>query len=391
MTFPLVRLDECSRIVAGATPSTNQSEYWNGEFFWVTPADLSKLEGPTISATPRTITQAGLASCAAELLPPNSVLLSSRAPIGHVAINTVPMATNQGFKSFVPQPDKLDAGYLYHWLRANRNYLEGLGNGATFKEVSKAVVSRIQVPLPPLDAQQRIAAILDQADDLRRKRREALNKLSALPLSIFSRKFGDPTTNPKKLPSTFLGDVAKFGSGGTPPKSVGRYWSGSFPWVSPKDMKALRIHTAEDAISEEVFSATSLKKVPPGTPLIVVRGMILAHTVPIAMAVTELAINQDMKSIYFDKTIVPEFGLWCLKAQHQSILTKVASAAHGTKRLDTDVLKSLPILAPPISEQVSFVSLINNWSSVIETATHQKERLEGFFASLQHRAFRGEL
>lgn len=241
------------------------------------------------------------------------------------------------------------------------------------------------------DERARLAAILDQADTLRRKRREALDLLDELPLSIFNERFGDPTTNGKRISVLRLGDVAEFGSGGTPSKSNDAYWVGSFPWVSPKDMKRLRIAEAEDTISETVFRETNLKKITSGTPLIVVRGMILAHTVPIAMAMTELAINQDMKSIHFNNQIIPEFGLWCLKAQHQSILTKVDTAAHGTKRLDSDVLKQMPILVPPIAEQRAFVEAIEGWEIVRRNLEHQALGFNSAFASLQHRAFRGEL
>ena len=108
----LKRIDECAEIISGATPSTSEPAYWNGDTCWATPKDLSELDGPYISDTPRKVSQRGLASCAASVLPVNSVLFSSRAPIGHVAINTVPMATNQGFKSFVPNADSLDAKYL---------------------------------------------------------------------------------------------------------------------------------------------------------------------------------------------------------------------------------------------------------------------------------------
>src|SRR6516165_8198989 len=100
MKWLRVRLDDCSRIVGGATPSTSIPHYWDGDICWATPKDLSELDGPYLDTTPRRITPEGLDSCAAEVLPADSVLFSSRAPIGHVAINRVPMATNQGFKSF---------------------------------------------------------------------------------------------------------------------------------------------------------------------------------------------------------------------------------------------------------------------------------------------------
>lgn len=192
MSWPVVQISEVARVVGGATPKSKVAEYWDGEIDWATPKDLADLNGKEISSTPRKITASGLKSCAAEQLPAGSVLFSSRAPIGHIAINRVPMATNQGFKSFVPGPD-LDASYLYWWLDANRRRLQSMGNGATFKEVSKAVVERISLPVPPLPEQQRIAAILDQADALRRLRRQALDELMRLPRAIFIEMFGDPT------------------------------------------------------------------------------------------------------------------------------------------------------------------------------------------------------
>jgi len=207
--WPMMRLDQCCDIVSGATPSTSVAAYWDGDIDWATPKDLSDLEGALISETPRKITKAGLAACSANLLPPGSVLFSSRAPIGHVAINTVPMATNQGFKSFMPFKGTLQAEYLYHWLRCNRSYLEGLGNGATFKEVSKSVVARIEIPVPPLGEQRRIAAILDEADALRAKRRAALAQLDEMAQAIFVEMFGDPAKNPHGWPTNQLGAVVR--------------------------------------------------------------------------------------------------------------------------------------------------------------------------------------
>ena len=203
------RLDECAEIVAGATPSTSVDSYWGGEVCWATPKDMSELDGAYISDTPRKLTRAGLENCAATILPAGSVLFSSRAPIGHVAVNTVPMATNQGFKSFVPKPDRVVAKFLYWWLRTNRAYLESLGNGATFKEVSKAIVSRIEISLPPLAEQRRIAEVLDRAEALRAKRRAALAQLDSLTQSLFLDLFGDPTPQTQRFPIQPLETVLK--------------------------------------------------------------------------------------------------------------------------------------------------------------------------------------
>ena len=191
MTWSQAALAEVATIVSGATPKTGVAEYWGGGIPWATPKDLSGLDSATIASTPRTISEAGLRSCAATVLPVGSVLFSSRAPIGHVAINAVPMATNQGFKSLVPKPGKIEPRYLYHWLRAHRQQLESLGNGATFKEVSKAVVSRVEIPLPPIEEQRRIAAILDRADALNDASNAVTASYASLMAATFRSMFGD--------------------------------------------------------------------------------------------------------------------------------------------------------------------------------------------------------
>jgi type I restriction enzyme S subunit len=157
---------------------------------------MGGLEQPIVSNTERTITDAGLNSCSTSLLPAKSVILSSRAPIGHVVINEVPMATNQGCKGIVPGP-RLHYAYLYHYLRRSRSKLQAMGTGATFKEVSAAKVKSVTIPLPPLPEQKRIAAILDKADGIRRKRQEAIRLTEELLRSAFLEMFGDPVTNPK--------------------------------------------------------------------------------------------------------------------------------------------------------------------------------------------------
>jgi len=110
--WPLRRLGDATRVLSGATPKTSVAEYWNGEMVWLTPKDLGALESIEVSTSERRITQQGFESYSAQLIPPNSVVMSSRAPIGHLAINTAPVCTNQGCKSFVPKPE-LETRFLY--------------------------------------------------------------------------------------------------------------------------------------------------------------------------------------------------------------------------------------------------------------------------------------
>ncbi|MDX9994703.1 MAG: restriction endonuclease subunit S [Rhodocyclaceae bacterium] len=157
-------IDAVCEVVNGGTPKTGVSEYWDGPHQWITPAEMGKRATPYIDQTERTITDVGLQNSSARLLPAQSVILSSRAPIGHLVINAVPMATNQGCKGLVPR-DGLDCKYLYYYLASIVPLLNDLGTGATFKELSGGKLKEVPIPVPPLPEQHRIVAILDAAFD----------------------------------------------------------------------------------------------------------------------------------------------------------------------------------------------------------------------------------
>ena len=165
-----VRLGEIGQIISGGTPKTTHSEYWeNGDIPWITPADMRSLNSKYIERGARNITKLGLKSSSAQLLPKGSVLFSSRAPIGYVAIAQNEMATNQGFKSVAPFKTEMSE-YLYFVLLALKSEIEKLGTGTTFKEVSGTTVANVAIPLPPLSEQQaiveKLSALLAEIDAL---------------------------------------------------------------------------------------------------------------------------------------------------------------------------------------------------------------------------------
>lgn len=158
-------LSDLGTIVGGATSSTkDSSNYENGSIAWITPKDLSTYTERFISHGERNITEKGLKSCSAQLMPPNSILFTSRAPIGYIAGAKNEVCTNQGFKSIVPNKDT-DFIFLYYLLRYNKDNIENLGSGTTFKEVSCSTMRNVPVKVPPLPTQQKIAAILSSLDD----------------------------------------------------------------------------------------------------------------------------------------------------------------------------------------------------------------------------------
>jgi type I restriction enzyme S subunit len=155
-------LGEVCEILNGGTPDTTIPKYWDGENLWITPKDMGKLESIYVDDTLRKITDEGLKNSSAKILPPNSIILSSRAPIGHLAINTKPISTNQGCKGLVPKKG-VDTLFLYYFLSKSIDLLNSLGTGATFKELSGSKLGTVEIPLPSLPEQQRIVSILDEA------------------------------------------------------------------------------------------------------------------------------------------------------------------------------------------------------------------------------------
>lgn len=155
-------LQSVGSIIGGGTPKSSEPKYWTDSGVkWLTPADLYGISEKYIGAGKRDISPLGLEKSSAQLLPPGSVLFSSRAPIGYVAITSRELATNQGFKSVVPFMDGL-SDYLYYFLKRSAKIIDASASGTTFKEVSGAVVSQIKTPLPPLAEQKRIVAKVDE-------------------------------------------------------------------------------------------------------------------------------------------------------------------------------------------------------------------------------------
>lgn len=157
-----VPLSEVCRIVNGGTPKSGIADYWEGDVAWLTPAEMGKRKSPFIGQTARTITQAGLKNSSARQVPVGAVIMSTRAPIGHLAIPEIPIAFNQGCRGLVPN-ERLDTKYLYYFLFFSREALNELGTGATFKELASSALGKFHIPLPSLEEQRRIVAVLDEA------------------------------------------------------------------------------------------------------------------------------------------------------------------------------------------------------------------------------------
>ena len=193
------KLGEICEIVSGSTPKTSIPEYWDGDIKWITPAELND-DSYIINDSVRKITELGVKKTGLSPFPVGTVLLSSRAPIGKVAIAGCEMYCNQGFKNLICS-DKINNRYLFWFLKGNTKYLNSLGRGATFKEISKQIVSSIEINVPNVKEQEDAVNVLEQVSDIIHSRKQELQMLDDLIRARFVEMFGDPGCNEKGWPT----------------------------------------------------------------------------------------------------------------------------------------------------------------------------------------------
>ena len=188
ISVEMEELSTLGTVIGGSTPDTNEASFWGGENLWITPAELSN-EDFVINDTVRKLTDAGVDSCSLRLLPKDTVLLSSRAPIGKVAIAGKDMYCNQGFKNIICGP-RLHCVYMYCLLKYNTEYLNSLGRGATFKEISKSIVEKIKLRVPPIELQNQFADFVEKVEQNKAKIKTSLSELNTLKKALMQKYFG---------------------------------------------------------------------------------------------------------------------------------------------------------------------------------------------------------
>ena len=399
MSWPVASVGEVCEVVSGATPRTGRAEFWDGNVPWVTPKDLSELGQKHLSDTPRKITRAGLKSCSARMLPAQSVLFSSRAPIGLVAINTLPVCTNQGFKSLVPRFDLVSPDFLFWWLKAQKRHIQSKGRGATFKEVSKKIVEDLQIPLPPLDEQKRIAGILDAADALRAKRREALAQLDTLLQSTFLDTFGDPVTNPMGWHVGRLEDYFSETRAGTCCGPFGsalkkhEYVEDGIPVWGIDNVKPNQfIQERSLFITPTKYAQLRRYSVEPGDILISRAGTVGRMCVALP-TVEQSIIGSNLIRLTLNPGAMLPVYFACLYTFCGERLPGLRASGDDKSYsfLNTTRLKSLVVPLPRLDLQLRFAAVVESIEQQKASQRAHLAELDTLFASLQSRAFRGEL
>ena len=246
------KLGDICEIVSGSTPKTGIDEYWDGNIKWITPAELND-DTYIITDSVRKITELAVKKTGLSSFPKGTVILSSRAPIGKVAIAGCEMYCNQGFKNLICS-DKINSKYLYWFLKGNTAYLNSLGRGATFKEISKGIVSEIEINVPNIEKQEEAVATLEKTSEIIALRKKELIALDDLIKARFVEMFGNPIVNEKRWAVVELNSVCDgIGDGlhGTPEYDE----KGRYPFINGNNLMngAIEITPATKMVDEATY------------------------------------------------------------------------------------------------------------------------------------------
>jgi type I restriction enzyme S subunit len=442
-----------SQVASGGTPKTNDETNFGGDIAWITPADLSGYKNMYISKGLRNLSEKGLNSSSAVLLPKGTVIFSSRAPIGYVAIAANEISTNQGCKNFIPYSCVFNE-YLYHYLKGNKSLAERYASGTTFLELSAKKASILPIPLPPLPEQHRIVqkiedfftdldagvqklekakvqirnyrqAVLkwaiegkivsteaeiaenecrsfESADSLlerilEERGLETKSKISRISTTSLCK---NENNNSKGLPVgwclTTYEQIGDWVGGGTPKTTEEAFWkNGTIPWISPKDMKSSKIYDAQDKITESAVENSAAKIIPAGSLLFVVRSGILRRILPIGLTMVDSAVNQDLKALVPSKLLDPDYLLLSAQGLSEDIRNFCTKSGTTVESIEFSALKSYSFPLPPLAEQHRIVSEIERRFSVIDqiekTIDQALIQAEKLRQSILKKAFEGKL
>lgn len=321
---------------------------------------------------------------------PRTVLYSKLRPY----LNKVVVADEAGFATteLVPlrcNPDEVHPEYLAYFLRSDEflRFATEVVAGAKMPRMVMSEFWNFQVPVPPLPKQRHIAAILNQADALRAKRREALAQLDSLTQSIFIEMFGDPASNSLNLPLASLSELGSWHSGGTPPRGEERYFIGDIPWFSSGELEKMYISRSTEHISEEAVRQTSAKLVPSGALML---GMYDTAALKASITTVDCSCNQAIAFAKIRPEIAETVYVYYAIIVGREHFRRLQRGVRQ-KNLNLSMIRDIQIPAPTIDHQQVFSKRVQALETI--KAAHQTAltELDSLFASLQHRAFRGEL
>ena len=367
----MAKLGEVCTIVSGSTPKTSVTSYWDGNIKWITPAELNE-DTFYIMDSVRHITEEGKEKTGLSYLPTGTVILSSRAPIGKTAIAACEMCCNQGFKNLICS-DAIYNEYLYFFLKSKTDYLNSLGRGATFKEISKSIVEDIEIPLPEVNQQKEIAEKFKKLEQLISLRKQQLAKLDELVKARFVEMFG-VVHNSVLYPYVPVKSFTSVVSGGTPNRNVSEFWNnGSIRWVKTTELQNNVICNTDEKITQAGLDNSSAKIIPPNTVLIAMYGQGKTRGMTGYTSI-ECATNQACACILPCEQFNQNY-LWRYMILSYDKLRDMAKGGNQPN-LNIGIIKNFPVLKPPIELQNDFATFVERVDQQKQTVQQSLEKLE---------------
>ena len=379
----MARLGDICTIVSGSTPKSTIPEYWDGNIKWITPAELD--QGTyIINDSVRHITELGVAKTGLKPFPQGTVILSSRAPIGKTAIAGCEMYCNQGFKNLICS-DKINPRYLYWFLTCNTEYLNSLGRGATFKEISKEIVANIEIPLPAMEQQISVAEKFEKVSELIALRKEQLAKLNQLVKSRFIELFGDAVLNPFGWDKNILGLVCDVRDG---THDSPQYYETGYPLVTSKNVTGGKIDLTDcSLICEADFKKINERsKVDIGD---IIMPMIGTVGKPVIVDVEPNFAIKNVALIKFktDSKVLNIYIRALLQSDYfdDAVLSKIRG---GTQKfISLGDIRKLEVLVPPMEVQKQFVAFVEQTDKSKLAIQQSLDKLELLKKSLMQEYF----
>ncbi len=283
-----------------------------------------------------------------------------------------------------------ESRYLHHYLRLEEVRTNGqrrmTGSGGQ-RRVPASFLADLAIPLPPLEEQRRIAAILDQAETLRTQRRTALALLDTLTQSLFLDMFGDPAKNTLGLPTKQLGELGDWHSGGTPPRSKSHYFEGDIPWFSSGELEPMYVSDSVEHISHAALKETATKLVPAGSLMM---GMYDTAALKTSIALRDCSCNQAIAFSKLDPTLADTAYVYYAIVVGREHFRRLQRGVRQ-KNLNLSMVREIRIPHPPLPLQQTFATRIASIEALKTTHRHALAALDALFASLQQRAFAGQL
>ena len=375
-----VSLQEICDIQIGKTPSRSVPEYWGGELPWVTISDFAA--GRIVSTTKERITRIGAVKSGSKQIPCGTLLLSFKLSLGKRAISGCDLFTNEAIAALHVRDHELaDRDYLY-WALGSIDYDRLVDRASKGKTLNKAKLKILQIPLPPLSEQRRIAEILDKADALRVKRQIALAHLDTLTQSTFLDMFGDPATNPKGWPVGALQSLGRVTTGGTPPSAKEGMFDGTIPFITPGDLESDQPikRTVTDA------GAKASRTVDAGATLVCCIGATIGK---IGKSTVRSAFNQQINAVEWGERMHAEYGCAVMRFFKPTIIAWGSSTTLPI--LKKSSFERIEIPVPPMTNQQQFARRVEEVERVRATYRFALSTSNDLFNVLQVMAFRGDL